>query len=47
MYDHIMDYFGSFPITYNGIFALFFVFVLVMFGFSTLCAVLINIFKWR
>lgn len=47
MYNDIVDYFGSFPITYNGIFSLFFVFVLVMFGFSTLCAVLINIFKRR
>lgn len=45
MYNQILDYFGEFPITYNGIFALFFCFTLVMFGLSTLCAVFINIFR--
>lgn len=45
MFEQVMDYFGEFPNTFNGFFALFFCFVLSLIGFTTLCSVMIEFFK--
>lgn len=47
MFDQIMSYFGDFPNTYNGLFGLFFCFVLVLYGFTSLISLMIEIFKRR